>query len=74
MADAARQDDVKTIVVPRALEDFFASRLSERYAGRPDIRVVVDRRGSEAAGGRPVERRVRTGWWSLPDMPFETTA
>jgi len=71
----------KTIVVPRALEEFFARRLERRYAERDDVRVVVDRRRTERRttdGPHPepdrrvTERRVLTGWWSLPDMPFDT--
>jgi hypothetical protein len=76
--DAAK---VKTIVVPRALEEFFAEKLRTRYAQRADVQVVIDRRDHDRrAGGdeilaenerRRVDRRVLAGWWSLPDLPFE---
>ena len=80
MADQQTSSEVKTIIVPKALEDFFAHRLEARYAERGDVRVVVDRRQAErrvAAGPQPqpdrrtTNRRVLAGWWSLPDMPFQ---
>ena len=46
------------------------------------MKVIVDRRQAErrvGAGPRPepdrrtTDRRVLAGWWSLPDMPFETS-
>ena len=82
MADQQTSTEVKTIVVPKALEEFFAHRLESRYAERGDVRVIVDRRQAErrvGTGPRPepdrhtVDRRVLVGWWSLPDMPFETS-
>ena len=82
MADQQTSTEVKTIVVPKALEEFFAHRLESRYAERGDVRVIVDRRQAErrvGTGPRPepdrrtADRRVLVGWWSLPDMPFETS-
>jgi len=81
MSDPQPTPEVKIIVVPKALEEFFAHRLQERYAGRDDVRVIVDRRHGERRSGkgarpdidrRTTERRVMAGWWSLPDMPFQT--
>jgi len=82
MSEPQPTTEVKTIVVPKALEDFFAHRLAARYADRDDVRVIVDRRQGErrvGTGPRPepdrrvADRRVLAGWWSLPDMPFETS-
>ena len=82
MADQQASTEVKTIVVPKALEEFFAQRLEARYAQRGDVQVIVDRRQAErrvGSGPRPqpdrrrVDRRVLAGWWSLPDMPFKTS-
>ena len=82
MADQQASPEVKTIIVPRELEEFFAQRLEARYAGRGDVQVLVDRRRAERRVGRgprpepdrrSTERRVLAGWWSLPDMPFETS-
>ena len=82
MADQQTSTEVKTIIVPKALEEFFATRLEARYAERGDVKVIVDRRQAErrvGAGPRPepdrrtTNRRVLAGWWSLPDMPFETS-
>jgi hypothetical protein len=79
VADVSAQP--KIIVVPKQLEGFFYERLRERYAGRGDVMVVVDRRGAErrcsglAAQARLKERRrgerrSATGSWSLDEMPF----
>jgi len=82
MADQQASPEVKMIIVPRALEEFFAHRLEARYAARGDVQVLVDRRQAERRVGRgprpepdrrTSERRVLAGWWSLPDMPFETS-
>ena len=81
MSDPQPTPEVKTIVVPKALEAFFAPRLQARYADRSDVRVIVDRRHGERRSGkgpapdidrRITDRRVMSGWWSLPDMPFKT--
>ena len=76
MADQQASTEVKTIVVPKALEEFFAPRLEARYAARGDVRVVVDRRQSErrvAAGPRPQptphHRATRTGRLVEPARP-----
>jgi hypothetical protein len=71
----------KTIVVPRQLEGFFYERLRGRYAHRPDVLVVLDRRVAERRSrvGRartPLkerrygDRRSGGGYWSLAEMPF----
>jgi hypothetical protein len=72
----------KLIVVPRQLEDFFYERLTQRFAARADVRVVVDRRAGERRHDRWVsgpgpfserrhnDRRDNEVLWSLPDMPF----
>jgi hypothetical protein len=71
----------KIIVVPRQLEGFFYERLRERYAGRDDVTVVVDRRRSErrrpeAVAPAPLKERRRSDRreaaerWSLDEMPF----
>jgi hypothetical protein len=81
MADQKTSTEVRTIIVPKALEEFFAHRLETRYAERGDVQVIVDRRQTERRAGtgphpepdrRVANRRVLAGWWSLPDMPFET--
>jgi len=73
----------RVIVIPRQLEGFFLNRLSREFAGRDDVRVVVERRVGERRqlryvggagpftdrrGGR--DRREDTAAWSLPDMPY----
>lgn len=73
----------RLIVIPRQLEDFFYERLAEEFAGRDDVRVVVDRRVGErrrprwGSGAGPFterrrgrDRRAQQPVWSLPDMPF----
>ena len=75
----------RVIVIPRQLEEFFYQRLSAQFAGRDDVRVVVDRRTGErrrprwVSGAGPFaerrhgDRRVETPAWSLPDMPFSAS-
>lgn len=76
----------RVIVIPRQLEGFFYERLSAQFAGRDDVRVVVDRRVGErrrprwVSGAGPLtERRGRQNRrgeapaWSLPDMPFSAS-
>jgi hypothetical protein len=70
----------RVIVVPRPLAAYFYERLSELYSGRPDVRVVVDRRVEQRrrAPARPLnvaerrtgDRRADTVYWSLEEMPF----
>ena len=83
MADPKKDPKVKTIVVPAALEEFFAEKLRTRYAERSEVEVIVDRRDHERRHGgngdapaldhrRSIDRRLRAGWWSLPDLPFES--
>ena len=73
----------RVIVVPRQLEDHFYEKLSSRFAGRSDVRVVVDRRTAERRHEQPAcecapvserrrcERRETGPAWSLPELPFE---
>jgi hypothetical protein len=82
MPIAAEGKQTRVIVIPRPLEDFFYERLTSRYADRPDVRVVVDRRVGERRARRwetspePLtdrrrgERRSADVAWSLDDMPF----
>jgi hypothetical protein len=73
----------RVIVIPRQLEGFFYDRLTAEFAGRHDVRVVVDRRVGERRATRYVtgagpfterrhgrNRRDDAPAWSLPDMPF----
>ena len=86
MMQAAQATRQKIIVVPRPLESFFLERLRERYEGRGDVRVVVDRRVGErrrrdryVCGPSPLsdrrrqDRRDRDVAWSLPDMPLSVS-
>jgi hypothetical protein len=69
-------------MIPRQLEGFFYERLTQQFASRDDVRVVVDRRAGERRRPRWVsgpgpfserrrgDRRDRDVVWSLPDMPF----
>ncbi|MBE0528958.1 MAG: hypothetical protein IH629_07135 [Thermoleophilia bacterium] len=75
----------RIIVIPRQLEEFFYARLSATFAGRDDVRVVVDRRTGErrrprwVSGSGPFterrrgDRRSDGPEWSLPDMPFSAS-
>lgn len=75
----------KLIVIPRQLEGFFYERLTRQFAGRQNVRVVVDRRVGERRRPRWVtgqgpfserrhsDRRDRDIVWSLPDMPFSAS-
>jgi len=75
----------RLIVIPRQLEGVFYARLPQQFAGREDLRVVVDRRGGERRQPRWVsgpgpfserrhgDRRDRDVAWSLPDMPFSAS-
>ncbi len=75
----------RVIVIPRQLEGYFYDRLSAQFAGRGDVRVVVDRRSGErrrpryVSGAGPFterrrgERRDETPVWSLPEMPFSAS-
>jgi hypothetical protein len=72
----------RVIVIPRQLEGYFYERLATTFAGRDDVRVVVDRRTGErrqprwVSGSGPFterrrgDRRFEGTGWSLPDMPF----
>jgi hypothetical protein len=86
MTQAAQAARHKIIVVPRPLEGFFLERLRERYEGRQDVRLVVDRRVGErrrrdryTCGPSPLsdrrrqDRRDRDVAWSLPDMPLSVS-
>jgi hypothetical protein len=76
----------RVIVIPRELEGFFYDRLKSEFAGRDDVRVVVDRRVGERRSPRWVsgagpfterrhgsDRRTDAPVWSLPDMPYSTS-
>jgi hypothetical protein len=76
----------RVIVIPRQLEGFFYERLLSEFAGRDDVRVVVDRRVGErrrprwVSGAGPFtdrrtcqDRRTDAPVWSLPDMPYSTS-
>jgi hypothetical protein len=83
---AQAQSAQKVIVIPQQLEDYFLERLSRVYAGREDVRVVVDRRAGErrrprwVSGSGPFSERRRGDRretdavsWSLPEMPFSAS-
>jgi len=82
MPGSTRTVESKVIVIPRPLEGFFYPRLSEHYASRDDMKVVVDRRVGERRRDRWVsgpgpfserrhgDRRGQAEPWSLEDMPF----
>jgi len=81
MAAADVSAQPKIIVVPRQLEAFFYEKLRERYSGRGDVTVIVDRRREERrreglAALAPIkerrrgERRRAAASWSLEEMPF----
>lgn len=82
MPGTTQSDSPRLIVVPRQLEGFFYERLTQRFAERPDLKVVVDRRAGERrhdrwiSGPGPFSERRRSDrrdnevLWSLPDMPF----
>jgi hypothetical protein len=75
----------RLIVIPRELEGFFYERLTQQFAGRDDLRVVVERRAGERRRPRWVsgpgpfserrhaDRRDHDVAWSLPDMPFSAS-
>jgi hypothetical protein len=76
----------RVIVIPRQLEGFFFERLSKEFAGRDDVRVVVDRRTGErrrpryVSGAGPFserragrDRRAEAPVWSLADMPYSAS-
>ncbi len=76
----------RVIVIPRQLEGFFYERLTSEFAGRDDVRVVVDRRVGErrqprwVSGAGPFtdrrhagDRRSGATVWSLPDMPYSAS-
>lgn len=86
MADTAETAQPKTIVIPKPLETFFYERLRERYAQRPDVHVIVDRRSADRRRGdryvcgpgpltdrRTGDRRNPAGTWSLAEMPFSAS-
>lgn len=85
MPGTTQRVEPRTIVIPRQLEGFFYERLTAQFAGRDDVRVVVDRRVGErrrprwGSGAGPFserrrgDRRVQSPGWSLPDMPFSAS-
>ena len=71
----------RVIVVPKPLAAFFYARLSQLYADRPDVQVVVDRRVAQrrrsadapprqVSERRAADRRADAIYWSLEEMPF----
>jgi hypothetical protein len=85
MAGTTQSERPRVIVIPRPLESHFYEQLAERFAGREDVTVVVDRRTGERRRDRWVsgpgpfserrrgDRRDQVTAWSLPDMPFSTS-
>jgi hypothetical protein len=76
----------RVIVIPRQLEGFFYERLMNEFAGRDDVRIVIDRRAGErrrprwVSGSGPFtdrrrggDRRAEDPAWSLPDMPYSAS-
>ena len=76
----------RVIVIPRELEGFFYDRLTKEFAGRDDVRVVVERRVGErrrpryVSGAGPFtdrragrDRRAEAPVWSLADMPYSAS-
>ncbi len=82
MNEPSQSAPTQIVVVPRPLKDFFYNRLTERFTGRDDVKVVVDRRFGERRRQGPVtgpgplgerrrkERRDVSVAWSINDMPF----
>ncbi|MCX6362724.1 MAG: hypothetical protein NTW58_00850 [Actinobacteria bacterium] len=85
MPASTQSVQTRLIVIPRQLEGFFYERLTQQFAGRDDIKVVVDRRAGERrhprwiSGSGPFserrhsDRRDGDVVWSLPDMPFSAS-
>jgi hypothetical protein len=85
MPGTTQSAEPRVIVIPRQLEGFFYDRLTAEFAGRDDVRVVVDRRVGErrlprwGSGTGPLterrsgDRRAQSPAWSLPDMPFSAS-
>ena len=80
MGESAAAGRKKVIVIPRGLEEFFYDRLCRRYAGRPDVTILVDRRWGERRAieqavlpeRRRRDRRRASADWALTEMPFDT--
>lgn len=80
MSTSCTNNQTRVIVVPRPLATHFYERLSRLYAGRPDVRVVVDRRVEQRRRSpapalnmlerRTGDRRADAVYWSLEEMPF----
>lgn len=85
MAGNSQDLQQRVIVIPRALETHFHEQLAQRFEGRDDVRVVVDRRVGERRHDRWMtgpgpfserrrgDRRGQVSTWSLPDMPFSAS-
>lgn len=85
MLGSTQSPQPRLIVIPRQLEGFFYERLTQQFAGRDDVRVVVDRRAGERRHPRWVtgpgpfnerrhgDRRDGDVAWSLPDMPVSAS-
>lgn len=85
MTTSGYQSAARVIVIPRQLEEYFHERLTQHFTGRPDVKVVVDRRVGDrrrddrwVSGPGPLaerrrgERRAAGISWKLDDMPFST--
>ena len=85
MTESTQSVQLRLIMIPRQLEGFFYESLTQQFAGRDDLRVVVDRRAGERRRPRWVsgpgpfserrggDRRDGEVAWSLPDMPFSAS-
>jgi hypothetical protein len=85
MTETTQSVQTRVLVIPRQLEEFFYERLTRRFVGRDDVRVIVDRRAGQrrqqrwVSGPGPLadrrhgERRDATATWRLADMPVGTT-
>lgn len=85
MAATTQSVQTRVLVIPRQLEEYFYARLTQRFAERDDVRVIVDRRAgqrrrqrwvcgpSPLADRRHGERRDARATWKLADMPVATS-
>ena len=85
MSATTQSAQTRMLVIPCQLEEFFYERLTRRFAGRDDVRVIVDRRAGQRrrqrwiSGHGPLtdrrhhERREAGPSWRLADMPVATS-
>jgi hypothetical protein len=85
MSATTQSVQARVLVIPRQLEEYFYERLTQRFAERDDVRVVVDRRAGQrrrrrwVSGPGPLtdrrhsERRDASAGWTLADMPVATS-